>query len=126
MKEEVFTLNAPDPIGPYSQAIKAGKFLFLSGQIPLIPETGQIEVGDIKVQMERVMKNISAILESADMNFDDVVKVTIYLRDLSNFSDINEIYERYFKKPYPARSTVEVKDLPKGSGVEIDIIAYKD
>lgn len=125
MKEEILTLNAPAPIGPYSQAIKVGNFLFLSGQIPLIPETGQVEKGDIKSQMERIMKNISAILESANMRIDDVVKVTIFLKDLSNFSEVNEVYEKYFKKPYPARTTVEVKALPKDVGVEIDVIAYR-
>jgi 2-iminobutanoate/2-iminopropanoate deaminase len=126
MKEEILTLKAPAPIGPYSQAIKAGNFLFLSGQIPLIPETGQIENGDIKAQMLRIMKNIAAVLESAHMDFSNVVKVTIFLKDLKNFSAINETYEEFFKKPYPARSTVEVKDLPKGADVEVDVIAYKD
>lgn len=126
MKEEILTLNAPAPIGPYSQAVKVGNFLFLSGQIPLIPETGQVEKGDIKIQMERIMLNISSILETANMGFDDVAKVTIFLKDLSCFSDVNEVYEKYFKKPYPARTTVEVKGLPKDVGVEVDVIAYKE
>lgn len=126
MKEEILTLNAPAPIGPYSQAVKVGNFLFLSGQIPLIPETGQVEKGDIKAQMERIMLNISSILETANMGFDDVAKVTIFLKDLSCFSDVNEVYEKYFKKPYPARTTVEVKGLPKDVGVEVDVIAYKE
>lgn len=126
MKEEILTLKAPAPIGPYSQAIRAGNFVFLSGQIPIIPETGEVEKGDVEVQMERIMKNILSILEASDMGFDDIVKVNIFLNDLSSFSKVNEVYERYFKKPYPARTTVEVKGLPRGVGIEVDVIAYKD
>lgn len=126
MKEEILTLKAPAPIGPYSQAIKVGNFLFLSGQIPLIPETGQVEKGDIKVQTERIIKNIFSVLESANMGLDDVVKVTIFLKDLASFSQVNEVYEKYFKKPYPARTTVEVKGLPKDVGIEVDVIAFKE
>lgn len=99
MKEEILTLKAPAPIGPYSQAIRAGNFVFLSGQIPIIPETGEVEKGDVEVQMERIMKNILSILEASDMGFDDIVKVNIFLNDLSSFSKVNEVYERYFKNP---------------------------
>ncbi len=126
MKREILTLKAPAPIGPYSQAIKAGNFLFLSGQIPLIPETGEVEKGDVKLQMERIMKNISHILDDAGMSFSDIVKVNIYLKDLSSFAEVNEIYEKYFKKPYPARTTIEVKGLPKNVDIELDLIAFKD
>lgn len=126
MKEEILSLDAPTPIGPYSQAIMAGEFLFISGQIPIVPETGEVEEGGILEQTLRVMKNIDAILKKAGMEFDNIVKVTIFLTDLKNFSTVNEIYGKYFKKPYPARSTVEVKSLPKGVLIEIDAIAWKN
>jgi 2-iminobutanoate/2-iminopropanoate deaminase len=123
MKEEIFTNLAPKPIGPYSQAIRIGDFIFLSGQIPINPETGEIIKGDIETQTEQVMSNVKAVLKEAGMDFSNVIKTTIYLTDLQHFSKVNEIYERYVEKPYPARSTVEVKGLPKGALVEIEVIA---
>lgn len=123
MKEIISTDKAPQAIGPYSQAVKAGGFLFLSGQIPLDPATGVIREGGITVQTELVMENIGAVLAAAGLGFDDVVKSTIYLTDLANFAVVNEIYGRRFGSEPPARSTVEVKGLPRGVGVEIEIIA---
>ncbi len=123
MKEEIFTKSAPKPIGPYSQGIKVGDFLFLSGQIPLNPATGDIIIGDIEAQTEQVMSNIKSVLKEAGMDFSNVIKTTIYLTDLQHFSKVNEVYERYVEKPYPARTTVEVKGLPKGALVEIEVIA---
>ncbi len=122
-KEIIATDKAPQAIGPYSQAVKAGGLLFLSGQIPLDPATGVLRQGDITVQTELVMENIGAVLAAAGLGFDDVVKSTIFLADLANFSVVNEIYGRRFGAEPPARSTVEVKGLPRGAGVEIEVIA---
>lgn len=122
-KKVIATDKAPQAIGPYSQAVKAGGFLFLSGQIPLDPATGVIREGGITVQTELVMENIGAVLAAAGLGFDAVVKSTIYLTDLANFAVVNEIYGRRFGAEPPARSTVEVKGLPRGVGVEIEVIA---
>jgi 2-iminobutanoate/2-iminopropanoate deaminase len=123
MKQAISTKAAPAAIGPYSQAVRAGGLLFLSGQIPLDPETGQLESGDISAQTERVMKNLGAVLAAEGLDFDDVAKVTIYLVDLAHFAAVNETYGRFFQPPYPARSTVQVVALPRGAHVEIDAIA---
>ncbi|HEX5773896.1 MAG TPA: RidA family protein [Geomobilimonas sp.] len=123
MKEIISTDKAPQAIGPYSQAVKAGGLLFLSGQIPLDPATGTLRQGDITAQTELVMENIGAVLAAAGLGFDDVVKSTIFLTDLANFAVVNEIYGRRFGAEPPARSTVEVKGLPRGAGVEIEVIA---
>ena len=123
MKEPVSTKNAPAAIGPYSQAIRAGGFVFLSGQIPLDPASGQIVEGDIAAQTERVMKNLAGVLEAASCTFDDVVRTTIFLVNLADFQVVNETYGRYFKAVPPARATVQVAALPRGSKVEIDAIA---
>ncbi len=122
-KEIIATDNAPKAIGPYSQAVRAGGFLFCSGQIPLDPATGELVAGPIGAQTERVMDNIAAVLEAAGLTFGDLVKSTIYLADLGDFAAVNEVYGRRFPSDPPARSTVEVKGLPKGAGVEIEVIA---
>jgi len=122
-KEIIATDKAPKAIGPYSQGVKAGGLAFFSGQIPLDPATGEIDGKNIAEQTERVMKNIAALLEAAGLEFHDVVKSTIYLTDLADFGIVNEIYGRRFPEAQPARSTVEVKGLPRGAGVEIEVIA---
>lgn len=123
MKEIIATDKAPKAIGPYSQAVKAGGFLFLSGQIPLDPATGEFVHGGIREQTDRVMDNIAAVLAEAGLGFDAVVKTTIYLTDLANFGVVNEVYGSRFSAEPPARSTVEVKGLPRGALVEIEVLA---
>src|SRR4029450_676548 len=122
MKDRVQTDNAPKAIGPYSQAIKANGLVFASGQIPLDPETMQIVEGDIREQTERVMTNLSAVLRAAGTSLDNVVKTTVVLGDLSDFTEMNETYGRFFGEVAPARSTVEVSRLPRDVKVEIDVI----
>ena len=122
-KEIISTDRAPRAIGPYSQGVRAGGLAFFSGQIPLDPVTGELVGKDIAEQTERVMENIAALLQAAGLGFDDVVKSTIYLADLANFASVNEVYGRRFPADPPARSTVEVKGLPRGAGVEIEVIA---
>jgi reactive intermediate/imine deaminase len=117
------TDSAPKAIGPYSQAVRAGDFIYLSGQIPLDPATGQLVAGDIEDATHRVMKNLEAVLAASGTSFARVVKATIYLADLADFAVVNEIYGSYFEAPYPARSTVQVAALPRGARVEIDLIA---
>ena len=124
-KEVVLTKSAPAPIGPYSQAIKAGGFLFCSGQIPLDPQSGQIVGGsDVKAQTKQVMQNISAVLQAADASFDHVVKTTIFLKSMGDFPAVNEVYGGSFTGIAPARSTVEVARLPKDVLVEIEVVAH--
>lgn len=123
MKEIISTDKAPKAIGPYSQAVKAGGFLFLSGQIPLDPATGEFVAGGIREQTERVMVNIAAVLAEAGVGFDAVVKTTIFLTDLANFGVVNEVYGSRFSAAPPARSTVEVKGLPRDALVEIEVLA---
>jgi len=122
-KEIISTNNAPQAIGPYSQAVKANGFIFLSGQIPLDPATGSVVEGGIKEQTERVMMNIKSVLDAAGADMKAVVKTTIYLTDLSDFSTVNEIYGNYFRENPPARAAVEVSSLPKGVKVEIEAVA---
>jgi 2-iminobutanoate/2-iminopropanoate deaminase len=122
-KKVIQTERAPKAIGPYSQAIQAGNFLFLSGQIPLDPETGELVKGDIGQQTKQLLENIKGILESQELGMEDVVKVTIFLRDIGNFNRVNEVYATYFPPPAPARSTVEVAKLPRNAEVEIEAIA---
>ena len=121
--DPIVTPNAPAAIGPYSQAVRAGGLLFVSGQIPLDPATGQIVPGDVTAQADRVLKNIGAILEAAGLGFGDVVRTTIYLVDLAHFAVVNDVYAKSFAPPYPARVTVQVSALPRGALVEIDAIA---
>jgi 2-iminobutanoate/2-iminopropanoate deaminase len=123
MKEVIATKSAPGAIGPYSQAIKAGDLVFVSGQIPLDPATGQMIEGDVVAQTERVMKNLEAILEAAGCTFADVVRSTIYLADLGDFARVNEVYGKRFPSNPPARATVQVAALPRAARVEIDVIA---
>ncbi len=122
-KDIILSEKAPRPIGPYSQAVGAGGFIFVSGQIPM-DERGNIVKGDIKLQTERVIENIKAILEAAGAGIGDVVRVTVYLKDLNDFSDMNEVYSRYFVDSKPSRVTVEVSGLPKGVRIEMSAIAY--
>jgi 2-iminobutanoate/2-iminopropanoate deaminase len=122
VKEVITTNNAPGAIGPYSQAIKKGKLIFVSGQLPVNPQTGEIPE-DIKEQTKLSLNNVKEILEEAGASLDDVVKTTVFLKDLSNFSEVNEIYGEFFTENYPARCCVEVARLPKDAGVEIEVIA---
>jgi reactive intermediate/imine deaminase len=126
MTDPITTKDAPAAIGPYSQAVRAGGYVFLSGQIPLDPVTGQMVQGDVAAQADRVLKNLQAILVAAGSDFADVVRTTIYLVDMAHFATVNEVYARYFVAPYPARVTVQVAALPRGALVEIDAIAAKD
>lgn len=125
MLQVISTKDAPAAIGPYSQAIVAGKMLFLSGQIPIIPATGEIAQGDITVQTEQVMKNIAAVLKEAGADFKNAVKTTCFLADMSDFAAFNGVYEKYFTGK-PARSCVAVKQLPKNVLVEVEVIAALD
>jgi 2-iminobutanoate/2-iminopropanoate deaminase len=122
-KQGISSPNAPKAIGPYSQAIRAGQLLFLSGQIPLDPATGQLVGGDIAAQTRRVMDNLGAVLNEAGLSCADIVRTTIFLADLNDFAAVNEVYGTYFTPPAPARATVQVAQLPKGARVEIDAIA---
>ena len=123
MRQAVSTDQAPAAIGPYSQAVKSGDFLFLSGQIPLDPATGQIVSGGIEPQTRQVFANLGAILKAAGLSFDEVVSATVYVADMNDFAKVNEIYATYFSAPAPARATVQVARLPKDSLVEIQVIA---
>lgn len=120
----IATSNAPKAIGPYSQAVLAGGFIFCSGQIPIDPQSGQlVGAGDVREETHRVMKNLEAVLRAAGASFDQVVKTTIYLADLGNFAAVNDVYATYFSSSPPARVTVQVSALPRGAQVEIDAIA---
>jgi len=123
MKKIISTNEAPAAIGPYSQAVRSGSFLFCSGQIPLDPKSGQIVAGDITAQTGRVMDNIAGLLRAEGLSFDDIVKTTIFLTNLGDFQTVNQIYGSYFKNDPPARSTVQVAALPRGANVEIEVIA---
>jgi 2-iminobutanoate/2-iminopropanoate deaminase len=123
MREVIATPDAPKAIGPYSQGIKAGGFVFSAGQVALDPATGQVVPGDIAGQTERVMKNLAAVLEAAGTGFERVVRCTVFLKSMNDFAAMNEVYGRYFTAAPPARSTVEVARLPKDVLVEIDVIA---
>lgn len=123
-KEAILTKDAPAPIGPYSQAVRAGNMLFCSGQIPLDPVSGAlVGQGDVKAQTRRVMENIAAVLKAAGASFDQIAKTTIYLKSMGDFPIVNEVYGSYFTGVPPARSTVEVARLPKDVSVEVDVTA---
>ncbi len=124
MRDVVSSRGAPAAIGPYSQAIRAGGFLFISGQIPLDPESGQVVDGDVAAQTHRVMQSLGAILKAAGASYDHVVRTTIFLTDLADFALVNNVYGSYFAAPAPTRATVQVAALPKGVSVEIDAIAH--
>ena len=126
MKKIISTSEAPAAIGPYSQAVRSGNFLFCSGQIPLDPKSGQIVSGDIATQTRRVLDNIGAVLKAEGLTFENIVKTTIFLTDLGDFQTVNETYGSYFKQQPPARSTVQVSALPKGAKIEIEVIAVAD
>ena len=125
MKKVIFTEQAPKAIGPYSQAIEMGSFLFCSGQIPLDPKTGEVFTGEIKTQTEIVMNNIRAVLAAGDMSFSNIVKTTIFITNMADFATVNEVYAKFFSEAPPARSTVAVAALPRGVNVEIEVIAHR-
>jgi 2-iminobutanoate/2-iminopropanoate deaminase len=125
MKKVIQTALAPAPVGPYSQAVEANGMVFLSGQIPLNPATNQKVEGDIRVQTRQVMENIKAVLGEAGLDFKHVVKSTIFLLDMKQFAAMNEVYAAYFTELPPARSTVAVRELPKGADVEIEMLAIR-
>lgn len=122
-REVISTDKAPAAIGPYSQAIKAGNFVFTSGQIPINPQTGELVKGDIKEQARQVLENLKAVLEAAGSGLDKVVKTTVFINDMGKFADVNEVYASYFTGDFPARSCVEVSRLPKDVAVEIEAVA---
>jgi 2-iminobutanoate/2-iminopropanoate deaminase len=123
MNQIVSSPDAPRAIGPYSQAVRAGQLLFLSGQVPLDPATGLIVSDDISVQTRRTLDNVKAVLAAAGLSFANVVRTTIFLADMNDFAAVNEVYGQYFSQPFPARVTVQVARLPKDARVEIDAIA---
>ena len=126
MKQIIHTDKAPQPIGPYSQAVQFGNTLYTSGQIAIDPATSHLIITSVEAEAKQVMKNLEAVLEAAEMTFENVIKTTIYLTDMADFAKVNEIYGSYFdEKTAPARETVQVSDLPKGVNVEISMIAMK-
>lgn len=124
-KQIINTNNAPAPIGPYNQAVQSGNLLFVSGQIAINPETNQLVLDDIKTETHQVMKNLKGILTAAGMDFNNVLKTTIFIMNMNDFAQINEVYGSYFTSDFPARETVQVAALPKGVNVEISVIASK-
>ncbi len=124
-KKEVVSSKAPGAIGPYSQAVEIGDLVFVSGSLPVNPETNEIEGSDITSQSIQSFENIKAILKELDLEMNNIVKTTVFLQDLNDFAKLNEVYATYFDKPYPARSAFEVAALPKGARVEIEVIAHK-
>ncbi|HLY09850.1 MAG TPA: Rid family detoxifying hydrolase [Planctomycetota bacterium] len=125
MRKAVETLNAPKPIGPYSQAIVEGDFIFLAGQGPTNPATGKVEMGDVTSETKQTFANMKAILEAAGSSLDKVVKCNVYLRDIKDFAAMNEVYKTMFQQPYPARTTIQAGALPGGIAVEIECIARR-
>ena len=125
MKKIHVSANAPKPVGPYSQATEAGGFIFCSGQIAIDPKTDQVLTGSVKDQTKQVLENIKAVLTACDLNFEHVVKSTIFLTNMNDFATVNEIYAQYFTKNPPARSTIAVAALPKGVNVEIEVLAHR-
>lgn len=126
-KKAIKTLSAPNPVGPYSQAIAHGNFLFCSGQIAIDPKTDEVKSSaNVQDQTKLVMENIKAVLSANNMNFSHVVKTTIFILDMADFGNVNEVYSQYFQEPYPARSTVAVAGLPKGVRVEVEVLACKE
>jgi 2-iminobutanoate/2-iminopropanoate deaminase len=123
MREAISSPNAPKALGPYSPAVRMGSLVFVSGQIPIDPATGELVEGDVTAQTRRVMENLGALLRAAGLSFDAVARTTVYLIDLAEFPAMNAVYGTYFPSPAPARSTIQVSALPKGSRVKIDVIA---
>lgn len=126
MKKPIATNNAPVAIGPYSQGVQAGKMIFVSGQLPIDPSTGEFGGSDIKSQTEMSLKNVKAILNEAGYDMSDVIKTTVFLKDMNTFAGMNEVYATFFAEPFPSRAAVEVSRLPKDAIVEIEAIAYKE
>jgi 2-iminobutanoate/2-iminopropanoate deaminase len=122
-RKAILTDKAPKPIGPYSQAVRYGNLVFSSGQIPIDPATGELVTGDIVKETEQVFANLAAVLAAAGTSLDRAVKTTVFLTDMGQFAKVNEVYARYFREPFPARSTVQVAALPKGVSVEIEVVA---
>ena len=122
-REIIATDRIAPPVGPFSNAVRAGDLLFLSGQIALDPATSKLVAGDVGAQTERIFTNISAVLEAAGKSFDNVMKTTVYLADIKDFSAMNAVYARYFRAPYPARTTIQAAALPLGAAVEIEVVA---
>lgn len=125
MKKIIATADAPNAVGPYSQAVAVGNMLFCSGQISIDPKSNEVFTGDIKQQTEMVMNNIAAVLKANDMNYGHIVKTTIFLTSMSDFASVNEVYAKFFTAAPPARSTVAVAGLPKGVNVEIEVLAHR-
>jgi 2-iminobutanoate/2-iminopropanoate deaminase len=125
MRKAIVTKKAPKPLGPYSQAIVEGDFIFLAGQGCTNPQTGMLELGDVRSETKRTFENIRAILEAAGSSLDDVTKCNVYLRDINDFAEMNEVYETIFSAPFPARTTIQAGALPGGIAVEIECIAKK-
>ena len=125
-KEIIISKKTPAAIGPYSSALKIGNLVFVSGQLPINPATGDIEKGEIEVQAKRSLDNLKAVLESYSLSMENVVKTTIFLKDMNNFSRVNKVYGEYFTSQFPARSCVEVSRLPKDADIEIEAIAFCD
>ena len=125
MRKAVVTDKGPKPVGPYSQAIVEGDFIFVAGQGPINPATGSLELGDVKAETRRVFENLRAILEAAGSSLDHVMKCNVYLRDINDFAAMNEVYATYFTAPFPARTTIQAGALPGGIAVEIECIAKK-
>lgn len=125
MKKIILTEKAPAPVGPYSQAVSYGDLIFCSGQISIDPKNNEVMKGDVQSQAKLVMENIGAVLKAANSGYQNIIKTTIFLTDMADFSKVNEVYAQYFKETPPARSTIAVRDLPKGVNVEIEVIAHK-
>jgi len=123
MRQEISTGSAPEALGPYSQAVRAGQFLFLSGQVPIDPATGELVQGGTGPQTHQVLKNITAVLSAANISLDHVVRTTVFLLDMNDFTEMNDVYKKYFNSPAPARAAVQVARLPKDARVEIDATA---
>ena len=123
MKQPIASPLAPKPVGPYSAALRAGSLLFVSGQVPLDPETGRMVEGDIASQTRRVLQNVGALLDAASLSFAHVVRTTVFLADMNDFQAMNDVYAGFFAEPYPARSTIQAARLPRDARVEIDVVA---
>ena len=123
-KQIIKPAKSPPAVGPYNHAVRVGELLFCAGQIPLDPATGNLIAGDIKAQTDRVLQNVKAILEDQNLNFDKVIKSTVFLTNLADFAAMNEVYAKYFTADFPARSTIQVAALPKGANVEIEVVAH--
>jgi 2-iminobutanoate/2-iminopropanoate deaminase len=125
VKQAISSPGAPKAIGPYSSALRADPFLFVSGQVPFDPVTGAMVDGDIKAQTHRVLENIGALLQSGGLSYGDVVRTTVYLADMNDFAAMNDVYRTFFVEPYPARSTIQAARLPRDARIEIDVIAIR-